>query len=40
MGQAVRARAALTTAIERCGDMETTFWLSETQATLAEVENR
>jgi tetratricopeptide (TPR) repeat protein len=37
-GQHEQARAALSTAIEMYRDMEMTFWLPQTQATLAQVE--
>ena len=37
-GQSEQARAALSTAIEMYRDMEMTFWLPETEAALAEVE--
>lgn len=39
-GQAERARAELSTAIEMYRDMVMTFWLPETEATLAEMEKR
>jgi hypothetical protein len=39
-GQAEQARAELSTAIEMYRDMEMTFWLPETEATLAEVERQ
>ena len=37
-GQREQARAALATAIEMYRGMEMTFWLPETEATLAQVE--
>jgi tetratricopeptide (TPR) repeat protein len=39
-GQYEQARTELSTAIEMYRDMEMTFWLSETEAALAEVEGR
>jgi tetratricopeptide (TPR) repeat protein len=39
-GQPELARAALSTAIELYRDMEMTFWLPETEATLAQVDAR
>jgi tetratricopeptide (TPR) repeat protein len=39
-GQREQARSALTTAIEMYKSMEMTFWLPQTEATLAEVEKR
>ena len=39
-GQSEQARTALSTAMEMYRDMEMTFWLPETEATLAEVEKR
>ena len=39
-GQSEQARTALSMAIEMYCDMEMTFWLPETEATLAEVEGR
>ncbi len=39
-GQPEQARAELATAIDMYRDMEMTFWLPETEATLAEVEKR
>ena len=38
--QSEQARAELSTAIDMYRDMEMTFWLPETEATLAEVEKR
>ncbi len=38
IGQSEQARAELSTAIEMYREMEMTFWLPETEATLAEVE--
>jgi len=40
IGQQEQARAALTTAIEMYRAMDMTFWLSQTEATLAQVEGR
>jgi hypothetical protein len=37
-GQREQARAALSTAIEMYRDMAMTFWLPETEATLAQVD--
>jgi tetratricopeptide (TPR) repeat protein len=39
-GQWEQARTELSTAIEMYRDMEMTFWLPETEATLAEVDKR
>jgi tetratricopeptide (TPR) repeat protein len=39
-GQSEQARAELSTAIELYRDMEMTFWLPQTEASLAEVEKR
>jgi hypothetical protein len=39
-GQREQARAALSTAIELYRAMDMTFWLPETEATLAQVEER
>ena len=39
-GQRVQARAALSTAIEMYRGMGMTFWLSQTEATLAQMEGR
>jgi tetratricopeptide (TPR) repeat protein len=39
-GQAEQARAELSTAIDMYRDMEMTFWLPETEATLASVEGK
>jgi len=40
IGQQEQARAALTTAIEMYRAMDMTFWLPQTEATLAQVEGR
>ena len=40
LGQPEQARAELSTAIEMYRDMEMTFWLPETEAALADVEQR
>ena len=39
-GQQEQARTALSTAIEMYTSMDMTFWLPQTQATLAQVEER
>jgi predicted ATPase/class 3 adenylate cyclase len=39
-GQAAHVRATLSTAIDMYRDMEMTFWLPETEATLADAESR
>ena len=39
-GQSEQAHAELTTAIEMYRDMEMTFWLPETEATLVAVEGK
>jgi hypothetical protein len=39
-GQREQARAALSTAIEMYRSMEMTFWLPQTEAALAQVEER
>jgi hypothetical protein len=40
IGQQVQARAGLSTAIEMYKSMDMTFWLPETEATLAQVDAR
>ena len=40
IGQREKARAELSTAIDMYRDMEMTFWLPETEAALAEVEDK
>ena len=40
VGQREQARAALTTAIELYQAMDMTFWLPQTEVTLAQVEDR